>query len=135
MDTSVVMRRMLGQPGAITDWPGWEPAVSVELIRVEAYRAIDRLRLRDKLTDAEVADLRMSAQMLMRGLEIVPLSHALLNREADPFPTVLGALDAIHLASALLWIEENGEPMTFLTHDAQLAIAAGACGFDVKTGP
>jgi predicted nucleic acid-binding protein len=133
MDTSVVMRRVLGQPGAITDWSGWEPAVSVELIRVEAHRIIDRLRLRDRLTDPEVMELRASVQKMIRGFEILPLSRAVLNRAADPFPTALGTLDAIHLASALLWMEERDEAITFLTHDTQLAIAATACGLDVKT--
>jgi len=65
----------------------------------------------------------------------VPLSRAVLNRAADPFPTVLGTLDAIHLASALLWIEEKGEALTLVTHDQQLAIAARACGLDVQTDP
>ena len=65
----------------------------------------------------------------------MPLNRAVLHRAADPFPTVLGTRDAIHLASALLWMEEKGEPLTFLTHDAQLAIAARACGLDVETEP
>jgi hypothetical protein len=73
--------------------------------------------------------------MSFRALEFVPLSAAVLNRAADPFPTALGTLEAIHLASALLWTEEKGEPITFLTHHAQLAIAAGACGLEVKTDP
>jgi len=46
MDTSVVMGRVLGDPGAIDDWSEWEPAISIELIRVELHRVVDRLRLR-----------------------------------------------------------------------------------------
>jgi hypothetical protein len=39
-------------------------------------------------------------------------------------------LDAIHLATALLWAEHAGE-IVFLTHDRQLATAARACGLAV----
>ena len=39
-------------------------------------------------------------------------------------------LDAIHLATALLWEEHAGE-IVFLTHDGQLANAARACGLTV----
>ena len=46
-------------------------------------------------------------------------------------PTTLGTLGAIHLATALLWIEQEGEPLKFLTHDVELAIAAKASGLDV----
>jgi predicted nucleic acid-binding protein len=135
MDTSVVMGRVLGEPGAIDDWSEWEPAISIELIRVELHRVVDRLRLRDRLTNLEFSDLRSSVQKMIRGFEIVPLSRAVLTRAGDPFPTVLGTLDAIHLASALLWTEETGDAITFLTHDLQLAMAAKACGLEVQTSP
>jgi hypothetical protein len=100
---------------------------------VEAHRVLDRLRLQRAFGDAELAELHRLLQASFRALEFVPLSRAVLNRAADPFPTVLGTLDAIHLASALLWMEEKGEGMTLVTHDTQLAIAARACGLDVKT--
>src|ERR1017187_2343842 len=123
VDTSVFMRRLLRQPGAFTDWSAWDLAVSSELLRVEAHRVLDRLRLQRAFGDAVLAELHRLLQASFRTLEFVPLSRAVLNRAADPFPTVLGTLDAIHLASALLWMEEKGEGMTLVTHDTQLAIA------------
>ena len=133
MDTSVFMRRLLKQPGAFTGWSAWDLAVASELLRVEAHRVLDRLRLQRAFGDAELAQLRSLAQAAFRALEFVPLSRAVLNRAAGPFPTALGTLDAIHLATALLWMEEKGEAITLMTHDAQLAIAAKACGLHVKT--
>jgi hypothetical protein len=47
----------------------------------------------------------------------------------------VGTLDAIHIASALLWVQENEAPLVFLTHDEQQARAAMACGLDVQTAP
>jgi hypothetical protein len=35
------------------------------------------------------------------------------------------------LATVLVWIEDRGEPLTFLTHDRQLANAARAGGLHV----
>jgi hypothetical protein len=129
------MRRLLKQPGAFTDWSAWDLAVSSELLRVEAHRVLDRLRLQRAFRDADLAELHRLLQASFRALEFMPLNRAVLNRAADPFPTILGTLDAIHLASALLWMEERDEAITFLTHDTQLAVAARACGLDVKTGP
>src|SRR5438094_205007 len=51
-------------------------------------------------------------------------------RIAEPFPTSLGSLDAIHLASALLAREEFDD-LLLATHDDELGIAAQAVGFTV----
>ena len=53
-----------------------------------------------------------------------------LARAADPFPTMVGSLDAIHLASALL-IRDDFEDLGFATHDQGLGTAARATGFAV----
>jgi hypothetical protein len=43
-------------------------------------------------------------------------------------PTELGTLDAIHLASALLWRDAFGEELSMATHAKALALAAQAHG-------
>ena len=95
----------------------------------------DRLRLQAAFSDAELAELHRLMLAAFKALDFVRLSRAVLHRAASPFPTVLGTLDAIHLATALLWMEEKGGELTFLTHDSQLATAARACGLDVHTIP
>lgn len=133
VDTSVFMRRLLRQPGAFTDWSAWDRVVASDLLRVEARRVLDRLRLQRVFSDAELAELHRLLHDSLRALQFVPLGRIVLSRAAEPFPTIIGTLDAIHLASALLWMEESDEALTFLTHDTQLAVAARACGMDVKT--
>ncbi len=54
-----------------------------------------------------------------------------LARAAAPLPTVLATLDAIHLASALVWREITGEELIIATNDPALARAARAQGFSV----
>lgn len=133
LDASVLLRKTFGQPGAIENWDAWEWIVSSALLKVEAYRKIDRLRLAGRLPDQELVNKMVLLRELTYRLEVVPIQPAVLERAASPFSTAVGALDAIHLATALLWIEDHGEPLTFLTHDAELAIAAQACGLEVRT--
>ena len=68
---------------------------------------------------------------LLRAVSLADLSAPILRRAADPFPTPLGTLDAIHLATALAWRDARHPALLVATHDAQLALAARACGFEV----
>jgi predicted nucleic acid-binding protein len=135
VDSSVVLRRLLREPGAFERWSDWEWAVSSELLLVEAHRSINRLRLTRSMADEEVAQVVAVLRSLIKVFEMVPVRSPVLERAASAFPTVVGTLDAIHIASALLWIQENEAPLVFLTHDEQQARAAMACGLDVQTTP
>lgn len=50
-------------------------------------------------------------------------------------PTELGTLDAIHLATALLWKETTGADLAMATHDGALALGAQAHGMVVLGVP
>ncbi len=52
-------------------------------------------------------------------------------RAAQPMPTELGTLDAIHLASVLLWKDAMGVDPVMATHDTALGLAAQAHGLTV----
>ena len=135
LDASVILRRVLEEPEAFRNWGQWDFAVVSELARVETSRAMDRLRLTRRMRDEDLAETADSLRILMSRLQMVPLQPEILRRAAMPLPTVVGTLDAIHLATALLWIEDRGEPLLFVTHDSQLAVAARLCGLEVKTSP
>jgi predicted nucleic acid-binding protein len=62
---------------------------------------------------------------------LVLLRPPVLRRASEPLPAALGTLDAIHLATALIWRERMGSLTTVATHDAALAAAARTFGFDV----
>ena len=99
------------------------------LTEVECLRTLDR-RLRQGLLDPEeLADRRGLVLRLLERMDRVDVSPAVLRRAADPFPTPLGTLDAIHLATAVLWREGRSETAVLVTHDGQLATAARATGF------
>lgn len=131
VDASVLLRVLLGEPGRLREWRQLETAVSSALAEVEVLRTLDRLRLRGELTLEETAERRGTAIRLMQAVSLADVSAPILRRAADAFPTPLGTLDAIHLATALAWREARHSALVVATHDAQLGIAARASGFDV----
>jgi predicted nucleic acid-binding protein len=134
VDTSVLLRVALGEPDPLTTWPTTERAITSELARVEALRTIDRARISHALPDDAVSARRAGILSLLDGLELVAVDAAVLSRSAEPFPTVLGTLDAIHLATAILVRDEHAD-LVFATHDRALAIGARAVGFRVLGAP
>jgi predicted nucleic acid-binding protein len=131
VDSSVLLRVALGQPNALPEWRDIERGVSSALVTTESLRTLDRVRLRVNLSDIEVARRRATILALIDSLELVEIDSSVLDRAAQPMPTELGTLDAIHLASALLWRDAFGADLAMATHDKALAVAAQAHG--IKT--
>ena len=131
VDASVLLRVALAQPDVLPEWSQIRRGVSSALVMVESLRTLDRLRLRAKLADAEVAKRRATILALIAALELVDIDAAVLERAAQPMPTELGTLDAIHLATALLWKEMMGVELVMATHDGALALGAQAHGLPV----
>ena len=129
LDTSVLLRVLLRQRGALRDLGRFEAAFSSTILRVEARRVIDRLRLEGALDDEGVAGAHGDLAYVEEAIGFVELTPAVLDRAGQPMPTVLRTLDALHMASALLLREGRGEPVTFATHDTQQRRAATALGF------
>ena len=130
VDSSVVIRVVLGEANPLEAWGRLERSVASELVRVECLRTLDRARLAGRLDDVTVASRRSGLLELLDGLELVGLEPAILDRAADPFPTSISTLDAMHLATALA-IRDDIPSMAFATHDQSLGIAAAAMGFEV----
>ena len=131
VDASVLLRVALRQPDALPEWRQIQQGVSSALIMTESLRTLDRLRLRGKLPDEEVASRRGTIIRLIESLELVEIDAVVLDRAAQPMPTELGTLDAIHLASALLWKEVSRTDVIMATHDGALGLAAQAHGLRV----
>jgi len=128
IDSSVVLRLILGQQAALLEWPSVERGVASALVEVECLRTLDRLRLLQHIPDSEIAARREAVFRLMESVEVVAPDRAVLSRASQPMPSSLGTLDAIHLATALLWQERKGSSLVMATHDTALATAARASG-------
>ncbi|HEX4159973.1 MAG TPA: type II toxin-antitoxin system VapC family toxin [Rhizomicrobium sp.] len=131
VDSSVLLRLALGQPNALSEWRQIDRGVSSALISTESLRTLDRVRLRSGLSDSDVAIRRAAILSLIDSLELVEIDAIVLDRAAQPMPTELGTLDAIHLASALLWKDATGIDPVMATHDGALGLAAQAHGLKV----
>jgi predicted nucleic acid-binding protein len=131
LDTSALLRVVLREPGALDELRTYDELVSNELIAVESARTIDRLRLHGSLTTEEAAVRLRAINEWLEAIDLVLLRPAVLSRASEPMPMPLGTLDAVHLATALIWRDRMGPLPTMATHDSALALAARAFGFDV----
>jgi predicted nucleic acid-binding protein len=131
VDSSVLLRLALGQANSLPEWRQIDRGVASALIATESLRTLDRLGIRAGLADAEIAVRRSAIITLIQSLELIEIDSIVLERAAQPMPTELGTLDAIHLASAILWKDATGIGPVMATHDAALGIAAQAHGFAV----
>jgi predicted nucleic acid-binding protein len=129
LDSSVVLRPLLGQPKKLHDWGKWTNAYSSELLGVECRRAIDRLRLEGSYDDQQVAEAIGELKKIERTIRSVRLTRTLLNAASKTMPTIVKTLDAIHLVSAVAIRDRRHPEIQFATHDQQQATAARALGF------
>lgn len=132
LDTSVFLRWLLNSPKTIAGFQKWDSCYTSELLYIEVSRVLNRLRLENEIDDKEYADLHKTFSEFFNTIFVIEINQTVKQKSAGPFPTIIGTLDAIHLASALLLIEENNDlEITFLTHDYQLSTAAIAVGLTV----
>ena len=123
-------------------WPYDDPALralaatdvigSSDLLIIECQRVLQRERLAAHIDDQQYAESVASLERIVGQLHLIEIGPAVKRRAAGPFPTVIGTLDAIHLASALLWAdtEPENDPV-ILTLDKQLALCARALGLRI----
>jgi len=131
IDTSALLRIVLREPGALDELRSYDTLVSNELIAVESARTLDRLRLQGSLTADETAVRVRLVTEWLEAIDLVLLRPPVLSRACEPMPMPLGALDAVHLATALIWRDRMGPLPAMATHDTALGSAARAFGFEV----
>ena len=132
LDTSALLRLVLREPGALEELRSCDALVSSELIAVESFRTIDRLRLQGALSVEDAATRREATTEWLEAVDLVLIQRPILARASEPFPTALGTLDAIHLSTALVWRDRMRQPLVMATHDRDLALAARSFGLEVR---
>ena len=131
LDSSAVLRFLLKDPEAIPDFFSWKQAFSSELLRLECRRTFHRLRLANQIDDDQFAALSRLYADFQNAITIVRIDEIVLERAGDPFSVSIGSLDAIHLATALLWRPEAASEKVVFTHDQALRTAAVSFGLPV----
>jgi len=132
VDTSTLLRLVLRERGALEELRSYDALVSSELIVVESLRTIDRLRVRGALSAEDAASRRKVATEWLEAIDLVALQPPILARASEPFPTLLGTLDALHLSTALVWQDRMRQRLIMATHDRDLALAARSFSIDVR---
>jgi predicted nucleic acid-binding protein len=132
LDASIVLRAVLGEPGRLAAWGGISHALTSAITEIECLRTLDRGVMRGLLDPTIAAERRAAVYEVLRRTEVVDLSRPVLARAGAAFPAPLGTLDALHLATALLWQERAATgDLAFATHDVGLALAARSSGLTV----
>jgi predicted nucleic acid-binding protein len=123
IDTSALVKLLFEEheSPALSNWltEKYEtPKVSSDLSTVEPRRTCHRV-------DESLID---DARRLLDGIDIVPISHVIVEQAAILIPRNLRSLDAIHLASAL---SLNEDLTDFVAYDVLLCTAAANAGLPV----
>lgn len=131
VDSSVILRHILGEPAAFHGLDKFEKIYSSSLLTVEVMRTLDRMRIHHQWPDAEVA-LRVKLYgSIANHIHFVDLTPDVLERAAASFPTPIRTLDSLHAATFLLLVEELDGKWCFVTHDTRQADAITASGHTV----
>ena len=140
VDASVLLRVVLDEPHQLAEWEVLEYPVTSVLAEVEGLRTIDRAArkathprrkpLDESAANAARVKLHQVLEMFAR-IELQPDMLAQAGRLAGP----LGTLDAMHLATALVWQDRTGVAAVMATHDPELGAAATRHGLHVIGPP
>jgi len=122
---------LLRQPGP-SFLPADELVVSSRTLEVEAFRAVDRLRLLGSLDDPAVALKQAELTQLLSRIDLLAVDHRVIERARSLFAVNLMALDAIHVGTAKMAAADAGEPLEFWMHNERQRIAALLRGLTVK---
>ena len=132
VDASVVLRILFDQSGPsppLTD----DRVVASQLVEVETFRAVDRERLLGHLDDVETAAKRKELSEVLAMMDLASIDSRVIERARSSFAVNVRALDAIHVATAEILVEEAAsEPLEFWTHDARQGTAALSRGLTVR---
>jgi predicted nucleic acid-binding protein len=136
VDTSVLLRCILEGDIALHQAFRADRTIASELILIEARRVLERHRMNSALDDEKMAEASSRLMEVYASFEVWNLSDAIKARAAGTFPTVVGTLDALHLATALAGIETMAEAshattLALYSYDRQMNLCAKALGLAV----
>lgn len=129
LDSTLVMRQLVGSKTPWAGWGNWTTAYASTLVRTECSRTANLLRLSGKLDDVQRARLGTWIERVCESVTLVPVTESVLRRAADAFPTTVGTVQAIHLATMLELRSVHGVTCQLATADEELLRAAESLGF------
>jgi hypothetical protein len=104
-----------------------------ELLEIECRRVLQRYRLNKDLNDDGFLEASDRLERVLAGVTILGLTERVKSRAMQAFPVVVKTLDALHLATALIYAEaylerERNERLMLFSHDQTMNRCARAVG-------
>ena len=128
LDSSFVIRRLLGVGKPAEFWGKWEKAYASTIMRTECCRIANKLRLDGKLDDVGRARLGSWIETVCSAVTQIPVTDSVLKRAAETYPVAVGTLQAIHLATMQELEAVHGVKCVLASDDKGLSQAANALG-------
>jgi predicted nucleic acid-binding protein len=131
VDTSVILRIALREPDPLPEWKQVTRAITSSLAVIECNRALLRLAAEWKSDRAAMTEAHIVVGAILSRCDIRHVSARVVRRAAAAFPDYVATLDAIHLATAIIYRDDAppSRPIHFATHDIRLAKAARGMHF------
>ena len=133
LDSSFVIRRLLGVGKPAEFWGKWEKAYASALMRTECFRIANNLRLAGKLDDAGRARLGAWIETVCNAVTQIPLTDNVMKRAAEAYPVEVGTLQALHLATMQELEAVHGVKCVLASDDDGLVQAAKSLGIAEAT--
>ncbi len=129
LDSSVVLRHILNGDMAISAAFGHDSVISSELLEIECRRVLHRCRLQGELDDGGLYTAITRLEAVLAGITLFVIDDEVKKLAMEPFPMAIKTLDALHLATVLVWKRRNpGEPLVLYSTDAAMNRTAYALG-------
>lgn len=130
LDSSVLLRHILLGDSSIEQVLSCPHIISSELLEIESRRVIHRYRIDGDIDDEGFILASKRLNKLLSGLSLVALSSPVKKRGMGAFPVSVKTLDALHLASALIFSEVRPEETVLIfSFDTNMNRCAQALGF------
>ncbi|MGH7813533.1 MAG: type II toxin-antitoxin system VapC family toxin [Candidatus Binataceae bacterium] len=137
-DTSVLVKGYLGEDGSrlARDLTRRFRLVSCAIVYLEAASAFSRRRVAGEIDERAYQATTARLRADRAHWELVGVNDSLLTRAEEVITrTTVRALDALHIAAALVFQESSGMRLPFITADARQANAARSMGLQVTPVP
>ena len=135
VESSAVLRALLeGDRPLLAQIANAKKLVTSALTRVEISRALLRAEREGRIDRRQLREGQAWFRRLFRSCDVIAVDTTVLDRAVDDFPVEpIRTLDALHVASALVWDSELGA-LTMVSCDDRVRDNARALGMRVHPG-
>jgi len=129
LDSSVLLQHILLGDAGIKQVLACDRVISSELLEIECRRVLHRYRMQGNLDDSSYIEALERLEKVITGVSILILSSKVKKRASEAFPIIIKTLDALHLASALMFqAARPAESLLIFSYDAGMNRCTRALG-------